>query len=92
MSGAKEKHSGQECFSPMSNYSSERREVQVFKRGQVLNNDADFDHAMWFGRHVEVWQNEKLIDYGGKIEMYTDDAVKINGAYFLRRNCEFRIR
>lgn len=61
-------------------------------KSKILLTDADFDNAMWFGWHVEVWQHGQLIDYGGKIEYHSADAVKINGAYFLKSTCEFRVR
>mgnify|MGYP001388035644 CR=1 FL=1 len=62
------------------------------KPGYILKTDADFDNALMFGWRIEVWQDGELIDYGGPIEAHTNDAVKINGAYFLKATCEFRIR
>jgi len=64
----------------------------MYKRGTVLRTDADFDHAVWFGWDVEVWQDGEILDPGGCIELITANAVKINGAYYMRRNCEFRVR
>ncbi|QOH62385.1 hypothetical protein [Paenibacillus polymyxa] len=33
----------------------------------------------------------EIIDYGGMIERYTPDVVKINGSYFFRKQFEFRV-
>jgi hypothetical protein len=32
-----------------------------------------------------------ILEYGGIIERYTKHSVKINGAYYLREECEFTI-
>jgi hypothetical protein len=65
--------------------------MNLFK-DKTLKSPVDFDNAMYFAIPVTVWQNGKLIDYGGKIERHTDEAVFINDGYFLKDVCEFRIR
>ncbi|MDF2657779.1 MAG: hypothetical protein K0Q94_570 [Paenibacillus sp.] len=64
----------------------------MFQKGQTLQNHVDFDNAMYFSAPVTVWQNGTILDYGGQIEKHTDDAVWINGGYYLKAVCEFRIR
>jgi len=64
----------------------------MLKRNQTLQSPADFEEAMNTGVKVMVMQKGKLIDYGGPIERYTEDAVYIDGGYFLTMNCEFRVR
>jgi hypothetical protein len=59
---------------------------------QVLRSPVDFDHALWFGWHVEVWQQGQLIDYGGRIEAHTEYAVTVYGSKYLKAVCEFRVR
>ena len=57
-----------------------------------LQTSADFDNAMYFGLNISVWQNGEIINYGGKIERHTDEAVIINGGYYLKADYEFRVR
>jgi hypothetical protein len=64
----------------------------MLKSGSVLQTEADFDNAMWIGLPVSVWQAGEILDYGGPIEQHTTDAVRINGAYYLKAVCEFRVR
>ena len=60
--------------------------------GQVLKDPVDFDNAMFFGISVVVWQEGEIIDYGGPIEKHSDEAVYINGGYFLKSTCMFKVR
>ncbi|MDY8046605.1 hypothetical protein UY416_09890 [Paenibacillus polymyxa] len=32
-----------------------------------------------------------IVDYGGPIERFTLESIKINGSYFLRKQFEFRV-
>jgi hypothetical protein len=64
----------------------------MFKSGQVLKSPYDFDNAMFFGADVSVWQNENIIDYGGKILANTDDSILINDGRYLKAVCEFKVR
>ncbi|TMV49379.1 hypothetical protein FE783_12755 [Paenibacillus mesophilus] len=60
--------------------------------GFVLRSDHHFRVAMHNNLPVEVWLSGKLHDYGGPIEVNTDDMVKINGLRFAKVMFEFRIR
>lgn len=64
----------------------------MYKSGFVLTSEIHFDNAMFFALPVTVWQYDELIEFGGPIESHNEDAVKINGAYYLKATCEFRIR
>jgi ABC-type sugar transport system ATPase subunit len=64
----------------------------MLKRNQTLRTPAEFEEAMKTGVKVMVMQKGKLLDFGAPIERYTEDAVYIDGGYFLTMNCEFRVR
>ncbi|AJE53709.1 hypothetical protein [Paenibacillus polymyxa] len=32
-----------------------------------------------------------IVDYGGPVEKYTSESIKINGSYFFRKQFEFRV-
>lgn len=64
----------------------------MLKRNQTLKTPADFEEAMKSGVKVIVMQKGQLLDYGGPIERYSEDAVYIDGGYYLTMNCEFRVR
>ncbi len=64
----------------------------MYKSGQPLRTSADFDNALLFALHVEVWQQGEIIDYGGSIEVHTEHSVTINGAKYLKAVCEFKVR
>ncbi|SPY16074.1 Uncharacterised protein [Paenibacillus polymyxa] len=32
-----------------------------------------------------------IVDYGGPVEKYTPESIKINGSYFFRNQFEFRV-
>jgi hypothetical protein len=36
-------------------------------------------------------QMMEIVDYGGPIEKYTPESIKINGSYFFRKQFEFRV-
>ncbi|MEC0235243.1 hypothetical protein P4H71_13020 [Paenibacillus kribbensis] len=36
-------------------------------------------------------QMTEIVDYGGQVEKYTPESIKINGAYFFRNQFEFRV-
>jgi len=59
---------------------------------KILRSEADFDNAILFQIKVIVWQQDKILDYGGTIEHHTHDSVYINGIYYLKATCEFRVR
>ena len=64
----------------------------MYKKNQVLTTSADFDNAIMFQIQVAVWQNGEILDYGGIIELNSDESVKIQGNYYFKMNCEFRVR
>lgn len=64
----------------------------MFRPGFVLSTLAHLEAAQHNQSQVSVWQNGELIDYGGPIELVTDDVVMINGDYYLISVCEFRLR
>jgi len=64
----------------------------MFKPGYILDTDEKFGSAQANNLNVCVYQQGQLISYGGPIQEYDDIAVKINGSYFMRRNCEFKVR
>ena len=64
----------------------------MLKKGMILRSPADFDNAMYIGVPFSVWQMNEIVDYGRPIERHTDEAVFINGGYFLKMNCIFKVR
>lgn len=64
----------------------------MFQSNQQLLSPFDFDNAMFFGVPVAVYQEGEQIDYGGPIEKHTEDCVYINGGYFIKDNCQFKVR
>lgn len=59
---------------------------------KLLKTDADFDNAILFGLHVSVWQGDHIIDYGGRVEYHSQLSVTINGAKYLKDNCQFHVK
>lgn len=63
---------------------------------KVLESDTEFLAAALSQTKVSVWYREEpdpnghLMDYGGIIEGYTPDSIKIAGARFVRERFEFR--
>ncbi|MEW9702865.1 hypothetical protein [Paenibacillus sp. SI8] len=64
----------------------------MLKRNQTLRTPEELEEALRTGVSVMVMQGGKLLDYGGPIERYSEDAVYIDGGYYLTMNCEFRVR
>jgi len=65
----------------------------MFSYNQQLINSIDFDNAMYFGVPVSVYHLDgELSDYGGLIEKHTENCVYINGGYFIKENCIFKVR
>lgn len=64
----------------------------MFKPNQILLSSADFDNAMFFGANIEVYQKDEPIDRGGQILKHTDDCVYIGDGYFIKENCQFKVR
>ncbi|WP_379143688.1 hypothetical protein [Paenibacillus sp. sgz500992] len=63
---------------------------------KVLENDTDFLTAALAQSRVSVWYREDpdpighLMDYGGLVEEFTPDDIKLSGSYFVRERFEFR--
>lgn len=64
----------------------------MFKKGDILKTDADFENARMFATLIEVFQKEEAIDRGGVIKCWNEEAVYIEDGYFLRELCQFRIK
>lgn len=60
--------------------------------GKPLRTSEELQRAMDQSITVAVFQNGKMIDKGGRVELQTEQAVKINGNYFLKTTCEFKTR
>lgn len=59
---------------------------------KILRNPVDFDNAILFGLHIEVWQQGELLDYGGVIRGHNEDCVYINEWGYFKNACEFRVK
>lgn len=63
---------------------------------KVLTNDSDFLTAALSQSQVSVWFRldpdpvGHLMDYGGVVEGYTPETIKIAGGRFFRQRFEFR--
>ncbi|MEK3788733.1 hypothetical protein [Paenibacillus sp. FSL K6-1230] len=62
---------------------------------KVLKADNDFLAAALSQSRVYVVnilsdQMMEIVDYGGQVEKYTPESIKINGSYFFRDQYEFR--
>ncbi|GGG13973.1 hypothetical protein GCM10010912_67990 [Paenibacillus albidus] len=63
---------------------------------KVLESDTDFLTAALAQSKVSVWYREEpdpighLMDYGGLVEGYSPETIKIAGSWFVRERFEFR--
>ncbi len=57
----------------------------------ILISDDDFEEAMKNHNAVMIWMKRKLLGYGDKIESFDRFSVKIDGDYYVRNDCEFRL-
>jgi hypothetical protein len=64
----------------------------MYTTGTVLNTDADLYNAMLFTLNVAVYQGGESLDDWGVITKLTEQTVMIDGGYFFRETCEFRVR
>jgi hypothetical protein len=64
----------------------------MYSNGTVLKTDADFYNAMLFGLRVTVYQDGEILDYGGVIKQFSEHSVTVDEFFFLRENCEFKVR
>jgi hypothetical protein len=64
----------------------------MFRKNEIICHDQDFDYAVFLKLPLTVWQYGEILDYGGVVEDVDHEAIKINGAYFLRSTCQFKVR
>ncbi|GGG16585.1 hypothetical protein [Paenibacillus abyssi] len=64
----------------------------MFIQNQWLENQVDFDNAMFLRVPVSVWRGNKFIDYGGLIREHDIEAVFIADDCFLKTEFRFKIR
>ncbi|WP_445935349.1 hypothetical protein [Paenibacillus sp. FSL L8-0463] len=63
---------------------------------KVLESDTDFLTAALAQSKVSVWYREDpdpighLIDYGGIVEGYTPESIRVADSWFMRERFEFR--
>lgn len=63
---------------------------------KVLKTDLDFLAAALTQSKVSVWYRQEpdpdgqLIDYGGLVEKFTPESIKLSGSFFVRERFEFR--
>jgi hypothetical protein len=62
----------------------------MLKKNLILMDDQDLDYAIHYKSLVAVSQNHILIE-SGVIESYSNDAIRINGGYVLRKLCEIKV-
>lgn len=62
------------------------------KSGYILSNNDEFESAMSNKQNIIIFQDGKIINYGGLIYDFTDKAVKIDGSWFIRKLFVFQIR
>jgi len=63
---------------------------------KVIHTDTELFAASLFQLHVSVWERTAddipvRTEDGGVIEKFTPLSVKINGVYYVRSECEFRV-
>ncbi|MRN56860.1 hypothetical protein [Paenibacillus monticola] len=64
---------------------------------KVLDNDIDFLAAALSQSKVSVWfrleddPEGHMMDYGGLVEGYSTETIKISGGRFVRERFEFRV-
>jgi hypothetical protein len=63
----------------------------LFKTGFLLSTDSHLHAAAFNCTTITVWQDGKIIDFGGRIDMVYPDAVTINGIKYLKTVSEFKI-
>lgn len=64
----------------------------MYISGSTLRTSADFDNAMMFELDIIVWQDDKMIDHGGKVDKVTDKSIRINDVYYFISSCVFKVR
>lgn len=62
------------------------------EKGFVLKSTEDFAMVLDRQLKVVVWQSGKIVNYGGPIQLQTDEAVIITDKKYTKSDYEFRIR
>jgi hypothetical protein len=64
----------------------------MLKSGYILSTDDQLLAVMHNKMPIQAWQDGDALHHGGQIESITEIAVKIDGQYFMRNACVFKIR
>jgi hypothetical protein len=56
----------------------------MFKSGFILSTEAHLDAAIFNKSDEIVWLQGRIVDYGGKIETYTENSVTVNGEKYMK--------
>lgn len=67
-----------------------------YKKTKIISHDVEFHTAALNKQAVVVYMVNgvdypELFEEGGYIENINPETIKINGSYFMRKNCEFWI-
>ena len=65
---------------------------EVFLNRQQLQQQVDFDNAVFTGVPISVWRGNQHIDFGGRMTKHDDVAAYIEGGYFLKSEFRFVVR
>jgi hypothetical protein len=60
--------------------------------GFILTTNAQIDTAIFNNQPVTVWMEGRIVDDLNVIETHNEETVKINGEYYSKAACEFRVR
>lgn len=60
-------------------------------KSRLLFKASHFSKAIENKWRVAIYQQDIILDEGGVIELQTLETVKINGIYFIKKNCQFVI-
>ncbi|GAA0848031.1 hypothetical protein ABER99_21750 [Paenibacillus glucanolyticus] len=63
----------------------------MLKQDDVLINPVDFDNAIFFALPIEVYMKEGTHQETGVIESHTENKITINGGYYLKETCIFKV-
>lgn len=65
----------------------------MFKSGFPLNTPETIQAAIYNKTLIMIIQKGDMLEYSGIIESQTKDSIKLDtGEYYLKANCEFRVR
>ncbi|MBY3618622.1 hypothetical protein MHB77_08800 [Paenibacillus sp. FSL K6-3166] len=58
-------------------------------KNRLLFKASHFSAAIENKWRITVYQHDVILDEGGVIELQTLKSVKINGSYYIKKNCQF---